>query len=613
MREFGGIIDLNNKNVSHLDKTKLTSHILKRGILAEKNYDNFYAYQLNFDEELSIFEDKLNKKIVILNGRIDNKEAIKSKLGLKDNDANDEVIFHKSYLKWGNQLGSHIIGSFVCLLFDRYKNKGIIIKDHIGSKPLYFSFINKRLVFSNNITAIKNSSQKADDINQDRIRDYVIYLHGKSGDTFYKNIKKLQRAEILTIESENIAIKKYFRFNTNRVSSFKDINECKEAFEELFIKVIKEQSHGLEKVGSKLSGGIDSSSITAILAEYSDAETISYSALFKNLNIEDFKKTDEKEFMDSIIEHSKIQNKKVYIDSLQINPFAYLDDSEYSEVTPHANRYFEVLLLEAASKDGIKVLFDGFDGDSVLSYGYEYLNELGSKFNLFKLIDEAKKLSKNKSVRSIFKEHVLIPYLPDNVISRIRFYKNKDYFQNRLKILKNGKHFLDELQYNKHFGRKKVNKRNVQEMHNATLDWPIWEVAMEFSYIDSSKFGIEERYPFFDRRIMEFCLAVPGKYRLHQGISRYYFRESMRGHLPKKNIERLSKGNISPLIVNYLKRNINELEKQIFTDINSELIDHDILRKNFVEPFKKGYRQEVNSQLIFQIIALNKWLKKLNK
>ena len=112
---------------------------------------------------------------------------------------------------------------------------------------------------------------------------------------------------------------------------------------------------------------------------------------------------------------------------------------------------------------------------------------------------------------------------------------------------------------------------------------------------------------------MEFCLAVPGKYRLHQGISRYYFRESMRGHLPKKNIERLSKGNISPLIVNYLKRNINELEKQIFTDINSELIDHDILRKNFVEPFKKGYRQEVNSQLIFQIIALNKWLKKLNK
>ena len=107
--------------------------------------------------------------------------------------------------------------------------------------------------------------------------------------------------------------------------------------------------------------------------------------------------------------------------------------------------------------------------DSAISYGYEYLNELGGKFKLFKLIDEAKKLSNNKSVLKILKDHVLMPYLPNNIISKIRFYKNKDYFQNRLKILKNSKYFLDELQYNNHFGRKKVNKRKSQ-MHSATLE-----------------------------------------------------------------------------------------------------------------------------------------------
>ena len=458
MKEFGGIIDLNNKDISHIHKTRLTSHILDKSLLTQKNYNNFYAYQLNLDERLSIFEDKISKKIVILNGRIDNKEDIKSKLGLKNTEVDDEVIFYKSYLKWGNRLGSHIIGSFACLLFDRLKNKGIIIKDHIGSKPIYYTYINKKLIFSNNIVAIRNSSQKTDEINLDRIKDYVVFLHGRSGETFYKNIKKLQRAEILTIENEIIAVKKYFRFDVDKISNFRDINECKEAFEELFIKVIKEQSYGLSKAGSKLSGGIDSSSITAILAKYSGAQITSYSALFKNLNIEDFKKTDEEEFMDSVIKRYKIQNKKVYIDSLQIDPFAYLDDSEYSEVTPHANRYFEVMLLEAASRDGIKVLFDGFDGDSAISYGYEYLNELGGKFKLFKLIDEAKKLSNNKSVLKILKDHVLMPYLPNNIISKIRFYKNKDYFQNRLKILKNSKYFLDELQYNNHFGRKKLIK-----------------------------------------------------------------------------------------------------------------------------------------------------------
>ena len=115
MKEFGGIIDLNNKDISHIHKTRLTSHILDKSLLTQKNYNNFYAYQLNLDERLSIFEDKISKKIVILNGRIDNKEDIKSKLGLKNTEVDDEVIFYKSYLKWGNRLGSHIIGSFAYL------------------------------------------------------------------------------------------------------------------------------------------------------------------------------------------------------------------------------------------------------------------------------------------------------------------------------------------------------------------------------------------------------------------------------------------------------------------------------------------------------------------
>ena len=611
MREFGGIINFNKMNILMSDTVELTSYIKDKSSIAEIKKNNFYAYQLNRNENANIFEDKSNKKIVILNGRIDNRDDLIAKLNTVCAKIDDEELFYKSYLKWGNELGLHIIGSYVCIIFDYHRNNGVIIKDHIGSKPLYYSYINEKLIFSNNMLAINNSSKNSMNINSDRVKDYLLYIHGKSGDTFYKNIKKLQRAEILIAKNKKINIKKYFMFDTGKVSQFKNIYECKEAFDELFVQVIKEQSYGIKKIGSKLSGGIDSSAITALLAKHSNAEVISYSAIFQNLDTESFKKTDEKEYMDSVIKHSNIQNKIVNIDADLINPFAYIDDSEYSEVTPHANRYFEVLLLEAASKDGINVLFDGFDGDSVLSYGYEYLNELGSKLNIKTLIYEARKLSKNKKILNILKDHLLIPYLPNNLITKIRYYKNTDYFQKRIKILKGGESYIDELQYNAHFGRNKVNKRNVQEIHNATLEWPIWEVAMEFSYIDSSKYQIEERYPFFDRRIMEFCLSVPGKYRLNNGISRYYFREAMKNYLPAKNINRLSKGNISPLIVNFLRKNIVEIEKEIYSDINSSYIDHDTVRKNFIEPFKNGYDLEVGSQLIFQLIALNKWLKRI--
>lgn len=610
MKEFGGVINFNKVDHITSDIKKLTSHIENNASIVDIRTNNFYAYQLNRTINKPIFEDKFSKKIVLLNGRIDNKNDLKAKLNIINLNIDDEELFYKSYLKWGNELGSHIIGSFVCMIFDYLKDEGIIIKDHIGSKPLYYSFLNGKLLFSNNMMAIKDSSSNAKNIDHDRVRDYLLYIHGKNGDTFYKNIKKLQRAEILSIKNRQIQTSKYFKFNTNKIAYFKSIDECSEAFEELFIKVIKEQSFGLKKIGSKLSGGIDSSAITALLAEHSEAEVISYSAIFQNLSDEDFKKTDEKEYMDSVIKKSNIKNKIVNIDANLIDPFSYIDDSEYSEVTPHANRYFEVLLLNAASEDGVNVLFDGFDGDSVLSYGYEYLNELGSSFKIIKLMNEAKKLSQNKGILKILKDHVLLPHLPNNLITKYRYFKNTDYFQKRIKILKDSDNFIDELQYNNHFGRDKVDKKNIQEMHNATLEWPIWEVAMEFSYIDSSRYKIEERYPFFDRRVMEFCLSVPGKYRLNQGVSRYYFRESMKNYLPSKNINRLTKGNISPLIVNFLKKNMVDIEEEIYSELSSDIIDQDYVRKNFIEPFKNGQNLEVGSQLIFQLIALNKWLKK---
>ena len=88
---------------------------------------------------------------------------------------------------------------------------------------------------------------------------------------------------------------------------------------------------------------------------------------------------------------------------------------------------------------------------------------------------------------------------------------------------------------------------------------------MEFSDLDSSRYGIEEIL-FFDRRIMEFCLAVPGKYRIKDGKTRYYFRQAMEGYLDNEILNRFSKANISPIAINSLKQ--VDLEYEIFKENN---------------------------------------------
>ena len=73
----------------------------------------------------------------------------------------------------------------------------------------------------------------------------------------------------------------------------------------MFIRVIKEQSSDSKKIGSKLSGGIDSSSITYLVPETQN-KIVSYSGIFTNLNKKDFELTDERKYMDSVIEKYNI-------------------------------------------------------------------------------------------------------------------------------------------------------------------------------------------------------------------------------------------------------------------------------------------------------------------
>ena len=113
---------------------------------------------------------------------------------------------------------------------------------------------------------------------------------------------------------------------------------------------------------------------------------------------------------------------------------------------------------------------------------------------------------------------------------------------------------------------------------------------MEFSDLDSSRYGIEERYPFFDKRIMQFCLQVPGDYRISGGVSRKYFRESMKNILPQLVYQRIHKGNVSPVAINSLKKNKN---KVIEITKESELLDYvdiDKITRNVLEPFFNGIR-----------------------
>ncbi len=557
----------------------------------------------------------------MLDGRIDNRDELIRKLDIEEKgikDITDVELAYLSYLRWGEGCSSQLIGAFVLLIFEELNNKIFLTRDHIGSKPIYFYKDSSRFIFSSEINGILSLMPKMPSINKKRVTDYIVYLFGHEGQTFYEEIYKLPKASYLTLVGNEIRQVRYFQFNPEYERKFRSFEDCSEEFKELFVDVVKRQSRSCGKIGSRLSGGIDSSSITSILAKETTNPINAYSAIFSNLNQEDFNKTDEREYMESVANLGNIDHKYVEIDSKKTNIFNFLnyDNNPYGEVTPHANRYMEIAILERASRDGVRVLFDGFDGDSVLSYGVENLYSLARSRKFSLLIQQAKAFNPNLNSFKILKNYFLKPVIPENLLWFYQIARGTNHFYTKVKLLNNSLRsdykIYSPKQNNLHYRRSNSKPKTTQQMHLLSLDWPLWEVAMEFSELDSSRYGIEERYPFFDRRIMEFCLSVPSKYRLRDGISRFYFRESMKGYLPQNVFNRLTKANISPVAVNALRSlGPKEINRRIFSNKQmEEIVIKKEVDKFVIKPFFAGLKNSELSQTIFQLISLSEWLKK---
>ena len=579
MSFVSGIISY-TKDEEHLHKFEKHASNLKDYVFDDTETvkdNNFYllkhfaVHRKEDQNKRHILYDSDTNNYFVINGRIDNIRKLRKELKIEKNDlfVSDVDLLRIGFKAKGKKFLNSLNGSFVIIIFNKISKKLICCSDHIRSKPLYYHLSENYFIFSNEISLISRFIAHKLKINKARVRDHLITLYGEKNETFYENIYKLNRSEIIEVNHKKITSENYFSLNPYQVSEFSTLEECVNAFEEIFNEVIEDQVYGLERVGSKLSGGVDSSGITSLIAKNFNTNLTAYSAYFKNLDNHDFKKTDESKYIKAVLKKYSIKSEEIYLDADSINPLNYINEY-FSQATPHLNRYFEVEILKKAKSCNEKVLFDGFDGDSVLSYGFEYFFELGNKLKLIELCRQAKAFHKNKSYFFILKHYVLKQHIP-YIFNLYHTLRQNLQINLRYDLVKksNENYRYKDISENLIDYKNITNIEPVQKYHLRTLEWPVWDLGLECADQDQNYSGVEERYPFFDKRIMEFCLSVPGKFRINDGISRYYYREALKSYLPAICKNRITKANISPLVVNYLEKN----KDSILRDIKDSPID----------------------------------------
>ena len=224
-----------------------------------------------------------NKKyLIVFNGEIYNTNKLRKLVNFKNlKGTSDTEILINLYSKFGPKILEIIEGMYSFIIYDKIKNKCIVARDRFGIKPLYFFNDNKKIIFSSEIKPILKYKKNIH-FSEKAFKDFFLkgYLdHGE--DTFFKDICSLKPGHYLTVENNNIKIRKYWDIRDKKESKYKKNNKLKD-IKELINNSIKSHLISDREVGLFLSGGTDSSSISQIMKKKLNSKLRTFTYDFQN-------------------------------------------------------------------------------------------------------------------------------------------------------------------------------------------------------------------------------------------------------------------------------------------------------------------------------------------
>jgi asparagine synthase (glutamine-hydrolysing) len=290
----------------------------------------------------------------------------------------------------------------------------------------------------------------------------------------------------------------------------------------------------------------------------------------------------------------------------------------FDEPVASINRYIHAAMYEKAKEEGVRVFLDGIDGDTTVSHGYQRLFELGHQGRLWSLLRESKALASRRglpfSARKTIYGYAVKPRIPAGILKGIRHWRGKKSLDENIALRLNEKfHNMDTWANREReiLGYSPENYGDTYQKHAQGFSHPLYPYTMELIDLDSASHGLEARYPFWDRRLMTFCLALPSDQKLSMGFTRAVLHRSMKGILPDVVQQRVSKSNLSPNTALKVSRISPDVVKDLLfsaaSPINA-LIDVSQVRRQWDAFVRRPFENTQLFPYLYTLITLSQWL-----
>lgn len=609
---------------------KMTDAMIHRGPDAEGQWIDEYIALGHRRLSIIDLEAKSNqplvshdgKYVITFNGEIYNYIELKSELVSKGavfrTDSDTEVVI-EAYRAYGEECFNQFNGMWSLALYDMEEQKVILSRDRFGIKPAYTVDNEDVFVFASEIKAILAAFPEENIPNEACIYRYLSQSVNEDTDEqcFYKNIKIFPAAHYMIYDLQNHTreYKSYWEVN-EQLFYEKWIQEKKpvKTFRKLFESAVELRLRADVEVGACLSGGLDSSAIVGCASKKFGKKMHTFSSVYTD------KECNEESYIRKVNERWDTIPHYIKPDDYEENFTKYIEDLTYhhDQPTGGASLYSQYMVMKEV-QGKVKVILDGQGADELFAgyipyYSY-YIDDLLSR-NTFRA-----KCKAIKMLVIIKKEWPdVIGAVSTDTIVRLVGLKNSFLFQNEkkikdLKIKRSVQMFTDDFMDKVHDNYQKkeiqcssnLNTRLCNDVLNKSIP-----ALLHNEDGNSMAFSIESRVPFLDYRIVEFAIALDGKYKISNQWTKWIIRKACRDYLPKEVAKRKNKMGFPAPFARWLRegRSRDELKRIIY-----EFGERNIVPKETIDQL---YRAHVDgeadySDILFRIYNIELWYKMCNK
>jgi asparagine synthase (glutamine-hydrolysing) len=563
-------------------------------------------------------------RVVVADARIDNREELLTKLKIEGDQREgicDAELILRAYEHFGEDCPKILVGDYAFAIWDDRRKHLFAARDHIGVKPFYYYHSPGMLVFASEIKALLTLSKVPRILNEVRVAEYLVNFYEDKGITFYKDIYRLPPAFSLIMSTDGLSIHPYWSLDVSVELNDQGGEWYASAFREIFEEAVISRLRSTQPVGFALSGGLDSTSVACTarssVKELNSQPLSTYSMLFSDMPEVDRKRIDERKYINSVLSGGGFDGHFVEVGSLSPmgepdKIFRHLDEVYYA---PTSSMYWA--MYRVVHKDGYRIFLEGIDGDETVSHGLERLPDLAVRGRWSNLYKEARDLSENlfKELKpgQVLWKYGFRPIYSASAVRLLNAIRRKSELSNRNSVIR--RQFAERTAIEERVLSKLPVRYALgyspREIHCNRLNSGTITTALEFLDKVTSSFPLEARYPFFDRRLMEFCLSLPAEQKLSRGWTRYVLRNAMADFIPKAVRWRSTKADLNRSYRrNLFKYDKALLERVIYDDSGyiEPYVDLTRLRTLFEQYSANPMKNGRNADPIYGAVNLSLWL-----